>query len=93
MLVYSQETVSFDDFTSTLDSSNPKKVKLSEKIEVSHTNDSLVDIENVEDSNSSLKKLDHLISAPVDRTVGGVSELVVSNPPPLPPLDLVSDPS
>ena len=57
------------------------------------TSDSMVDIENVDDSNSSLKKLDHLISTPVERTVGGVSELVVSNPPPLPPLDLVSDPS
>ena len=90
-----QETVSFDDFTSTLETSEAKKAKLIvEKKELSGNGpESLVDIENLDDSRSSLKKLDHLISTPVERTVGGVSELVVSNPPPLPPLDLVSDPS
>ncbi|XP_076813012.1 uncharacterized protein LOC143459670 [Clavelina lepadiformis] len=85
------ETVSFDDFTSNLD---PKKPRLDIKSE-SLTNDSTIDVENLDDSSTSLKKLDHFISdQPVGgRTVGGVSELAVSNPPPLPPFDLVADPS
>ena len=77
-----------------MEASDSKKLKLEEKEKLSgNGNEALVDIENLDDSRSSLKKLDHLIGTPVERTVGGVSELVVSNPPPLPPLDLVSDPS
>lgn len=52
--------------------------------------DSIVDVENLDDS---VKKLDQFINShPVNGVMaGGVSEAAVSNPPPLPPLDFVSE--
>lgn len=55
--------------------------------------DSIVDVENLDDT-ASLKKIDQYMSSQPSldsRTPGGVSESAVSNPPPLPPLDLVSE--
>lgn len=52
--------------------------------------DSIVDVENLDDP---VKKLDQFINShPVNGGMaGGLSEAAVSNPPPLPPLDLVSE--
>ena len=52
--------------------------------------DSIVDVENLEDSS---KKLDQFISShPINGGMAGdVSEAAVSNPPPLPPMELVSE--
>ena len=60
------------------------------------TSNGLLDVNNLDDSSNSFKKLDKYISSRPSvesRTVGGISERSVSNPPPLPPLDLVSDTS
>ncbi|XP_039263841.1 BPTF-associated chromatin complex component 1-like [Styela clava] len=46
-----------------------------------------VDVENLDESSSSLKKLDQFISSQ-PKIPGDMSESAVSNPPPLPPLDL-----
>nr|XP_002120869.1 chromatin complexes subunit BAP18 isoform X4 [Ciona intestinalis] len=93
------ETVTFDDFTSTLDGNEAKKSRLSVGKHLStssttHANDSgLVDVENLEESNSSTKKFDRFIGSQLERqSVSDLNELAVSNPPPLPPFDLVSDP-
>lgn len=90
------ETVSFDDFANSLDGANgAKKMRLNSESGVG-TSNGLLDVDNLDDSSSSFKKLDKYISSRPSvesRTVGGISERSVSNPPPLPPLDLVSDPS
>ncbi|XP_078488464.1 uncharacterized protein LOC144742393 isoform X2 [Ciona intestinalis] len=93
------ETVTFDDFTSTLDGNEAKKSRLSvgkhlNTSSTTHANDSgLVDVENLEESNSSIKKFDRFIGSQLERqSVSDLNELAVSNPPPLPPFDLVSDP-
>lgn len=79
-----QETVSFDDFTSALDG-KAKRAKLSTSV-----SDSLVDVENLDEAG----KLEKLIeSQPHERTVGGIIESVISHPPAVPPLDIVSSPS
>lgn len=52
-----------------------------------------MDVENLDDTANSLKKLDQLIQSqnPADpSSTGHVSESIISNPSPLPPLDLVS---
>lgn len=89
------ETVSFDDFTNSLDGpSGAKKMRINSGS--GGTSNGLLDVENLDDSSSSFKKLDKYISSRPSvesRTVGGITERSVSNPPPLPPLDLVSDPS
>uniref|UniRef100_H2Z164 Myb-like domain-containing protein n=1 Tax=Ciona savignyi TaxID=51511 RepID=H2Z164_CIOSA len=87
------ETVSFDDFTNTLEGTAGKKSRLSGLKTSSDSGLVDVDVENFEDSNSSVKKFDRFIGSQMEsRTVGGLSELAVSHPPPLPPFDLVSDP-
>lgn len=52
--------------------------------------DSIVDVENLDDS---VKKLDQFISSHPSNggMEGGLSVAAVSNPPPLPPLDFVSE--
>nr|CAB3225069.1 chromatin complexes subunit BAP18 [Phallusia mammillata] len=90
------ETVSFNDFTSNLEIETKRQKVTSMTNSFNAGNDSLVDVENLDEVNSSFKKIDKYISeqpAVESRTVGGVNELSVSHPPPMPPFDLVSDPS
>ena len=89
--------MSFDDFANSLDagSSGSKKMRLDSGSSVAGPsgNGVLQEDDNLGDSTSSLKKLDKYISSRPSvesRTVGGITERSVSNPPPLPPLDLVS---